>query len=276
MTYLLAKQKKLYKSVQTKAGILNPTWFLLDMKVHWSSTYVIINYAEDNKEVSLGVMKISIEAIGKQVILMLVMYDIINMLIGHHRLFVLCHSYIYQWIQYMTIKLIIFAIFCDILATVTILGLISWLIFPIKAADPYLFQIRKKFSHQLYPIRIHTIIQYSHIIHSTMYHLVAHSIAAQLVPHIIANIVSPSKQQPTFWCSIPAIKELQTAQKAKLTSLESIPFTKVLFKIGLINSESIIRSLITSLYMSLHPVNNCVSTLASITNHNHHSTPSLL
>lgn len=48
-----AKRKELYKNVQATAGVANPTQLLLDMKVRWSSTYVMINRAEGSKEVSL-------------------------------------------------------------------------------------------------------------------------------------------------------------------------------------------------------------------------------
>jgi hypothetical protein len=49
--YSSAKRKELYKQVQLKRGILKPTQLLLDMKVWWSSTYVMINCTETNKEV---------------------------------------------------------------------------------------------------------------------------------------------------------------------------------------------------------------------------------
>jgi hypothetical protein len=46
-----AKRKELYKQVQVKAAVSHPTQLLLDMKVRWSSTYVMINRAENSKEV---------------------------------------------------------------------------------------------------------------------------------------------------------------------------------------------------------------------------------
>jgi hypothetical protein len=46
-----AKRKDLYKQVQVKAGVSTPTQLLLDMKVRWSSTYVMVNRAESSKEV---------------------------------------------------------------------------------------------------------------------------------------------------------------------------------------------------------------------------------
>jgi hypothetical protein len=45
-----AKRKDLYKNVQVKAGVSHPTQLLLDMKVHWSSTYVMINRAESSRQ----------------------------------------------------------------------------------------------------------------------------------------------------------------------------------------------------------------------------------
>ena len=38
--------------VQVKAAVSPPTQLLLDMKVRWSSTYVMINRAESSKAVS--------------------------------------------------------------------------------------------------------------------------------------------------------------------------------------------------------------------------------
>jgi len=46
-----AKRKELYRTVQTKAGVSHPTQLLIDMKVRWSSTYVMLNRAESNKKV---------------------------------------------------------------------------------------------------------------------------------------------------------------------------------------------------------------------------------
>ncbi|KAN0120573.1 Ribonuclease H-like domain containing protein [Russula decolorans] len=45
-----AKQKELYKMVQVKAGVALLTQLLLDMKIRWSSTFVMVNCAESNKE----------------------------------------------------------------------------------------------------------------------------------------------------------------------------------------------------------------------------------
>jgi hypothetical protein len=45
-----AKRKELYRNVQTKGGVSQPTQLLIDMKVRWSSTYIMLNRAEMNKE----------------------------------------------------------------------------------------------------------------------------------------------------------------------------------------------------------------------------------
>lgn len=42
------KWKELYKHIQEKANV-PPTQLLLDMKVHWLSTYVMLNCAESSK-----------------------------------------------------------------------------------------------------------------------------------------------------------------------------------------------------------------------------------
>ena len=46
-----AKRKELYRIVQTKAEVLHPTQLLIDMKVQWSSTYVMLNHAESHRKV---------------------------------------------------------------------------------------------------------------------------------------------------------------------------------------------------------------------------------
>ena len=48
-----AKWKELYKQIQIKANVVPPTQLLLDMKVCWLSTYVMINHARMSKYVSL-------------------------------------------------------------------------------------------------------------------------------------------------------------------------------------------------------------------------------
>jgi hypothetical protein len=45
-----AKQKELYQNVQIKGGISQPMQLLIDMKVWWSSTYIMLNCAEMNKQ----------------------------------------------------------------------------------------------------------------------------------------------------------------------------------------------------------------------------------
>jgi hypothetical protein len=47
-----AKRKELYKSVQVKAAVSPTMQPLLDMKVQWSSTYVMVNRAEGNQKAS--------------------------------------------------------------------------------------------------------------------------------------------------------------------------------------------------------------------------------
>ena len=51
-----AKQKELYKQIQIKANVVPLTQLLLDMKVRWSSTYVMINRAEMSKNLSLKIV----------------------------------------------------------------------------------------------------------------------------------------------------------------------------------------------------------------------------
>jgi hypothetical protein len=42
--------------VQVKAGVALLTQLLLDMKIRWSSTFVMVNCAESNKEVGLKIV----------------------------------------------------------------------------------------------------------------------------------------------------------------------------------------------------------------------------
>jgi hypothetical protein len=53
-----AKRKELYKTVQTKAGVSLPTQLLIDMKVRWSSMYIMLNRADTNKEVCIRYRRI--------------------------------------------------------------------------------------------------------------------------------------------------------------------------------------------------------------------------
>ena len=41
----------MWKTIQTKAKDPNPVQLILDMKVHWSSTYMMLDRAEGKKEV---------------------------------------------------------------------------------------------------------------------------------------------------------------------------------------------------------------------------------
>ncbi|KIK47782.1 hypothetical protein CY34DRAFT_8650 [Suillus luteus UH-Slu-Lm8-n1] len=45
-----AKRKELYQNVQIKGGVSQPTQLLINIKVRWSSTYIMLNRAEMNKE----------------------------------------------------------------------------------------------------------------------------------------------------------------------------------------------------------------------------------
>jgi hypothetical protein len=47
-----AKRKEIWKTVQAKVGIARPVQLVLDMKVRWSSTYLMLDRAERNKAVS--------------------------------------------------------------------------------------------------------------------------------------------------------------------------------------------------------------------------------
>jgi hypothetical protein len=48
-----SKRKEMWKTVQSKAGVARPVQLVLDMKVRWSSTYVMLDRAERNKTVSI-------------------------------------------------------------------------------------------------------------------------------------------------------------------------------------------------------------------------------
>lgn len=47
-----SKRKEMWKTVQSRAGNPRPVQLLLDMKVRWSSTYLMLDRAERNKAVS--------------------------------------------------------------------------------------------------------------------------------------------------------------------------------------------------------------------------------
>ena len=46
-----AKRKEMWKMVQVKAGRAVPKQLMLDMKIRWSSTYVMLDRAEKHKDV---------------------------------------------------------------------------------------------------------------------------------------------------------------------------------------------------------------------------------
>jgi hypothetical protein len=46
-----SKRKEMWRTIQLKANISRPVQLLLDMKVRWSSTYVMLDRAERKKEV---------------------------------------------------------------------------------------------------------------------------------------------------------------------------------------------------------------------------------
>jgi hypothetical protein len=48
-----SKRKAMWKTVQSKAGIARPVQLIVDMKVRWSSTYLMLDRAERNKTVSV-------------------------------------------------------------------------------------------------------------------------------------------------------------------------------------------------------------------------------
>jgi hypothetical protein len=43
----------MWKTVQTKEGIASPVQLIVDMKVRWSSTYLMLDRAERHKKVSM-------------------------------------------------------------------------------------------------------------------------------------------------------------------------------------------------------------------------------
>ena len=47
-----SKRKGIWRTVQSKAGIAKPVQLILDMKVRWSSTYLMLDRAERNRAVS--------------------------------------------------------------------------------------------------------------------------------------------------------------------------------------------------------------------------------
>jgi hypothetical protein len=47
-----SKRKEVWKTVQTRANIPQPVQLILDMKVRWSSTYLMLDRAECKKQVT--------------------------------------------------------------------------------------------------------------------------------------------------------------------------------------------------------------------------------
>ena len=48
-----SKRKSMWKTVQSKAGIARPVQLIVDMKVRWSSTYLMLDRADRYKMVSM-------------------------------------------------------------------------------------------------------------------------------------------------------------------------------------------------------------------------------
>jgi hypothetical protein len=46
-----SKRKEIWKTVQTRANIQRPVQLIIDMKVRWSSTYLMLDRAERKKDV---------------------------------------------------------------------------------------------------------------------------------------------------------------------------------------------------------------------------------
>jgi hypothetical protein len=44
----------MFRNIQIEAAVAIPKQLLLDMKVRWSSTYIMLHRAERNKKVGLG------------------------------------------------------------------------------------------------------------------------------------------------------------------------------------------------------------------------------
>jgi hypothetical protein len=50
-----SKRKEMWKTIQTKANTEKPVQLILDMKVRWSSTYLMLDRAERKKEVNVTI-----------------------------------------------------------------------------------------------------------------------------------------------------------------------------------------------------------------------------
>ena len=48
-----SKRKEMWRTIQLKADVQKPLQLVLDMKVRWLSTYLMLDCAERNKEVSI-------------------------------------------------------------------------------------------------------------------------------------------------------------------------------------------------------------------------------
>lgn len=46
-----SKRKEIWKTVQTKANIQQPVQLIINMKVRWSLTYLMLDWAEQKKDV---------------------------------------------------------------------------------------------------------------------------------------------------------------------------------------------------------------------------------
>jgi len=51
-----AKRKEIFKNIQIEAGVAIPKQLLLNRRVQWSSTYVMLHCAECNKKVNVLVV----------------------------------------------------------------------------------------------------------------------------------------------------------------------------------------------------------------------------
>jgi hypothetical protein len=53
-----SQRKELFKKIQVGKGVSSPLQLLLDMKVRWGSTYVMLNRAETTREVRIIIIYI--------------------------------------------------------------------------------------------------------------------------------------------------------------------------------------------------------------------------
>jgi len=52
-----SQRKELFKKIQIGKGVSSPVQLLLDMKVRWGSTYVMLNRADNNRDVRITILK---------------------------------------------------------------------------------------------------------------------------------------------------------------------------------------------------------------------------